>query len=59
MKYFIDHLQKKIHLRQFAGDRCGFTETPVEQREFSDAEDYVAQLVAEESYTICTHCHSW
>ncbi|WP_195913986.1 hypothetical protein [Planomicrobium sp. YIM 101495] len=58
MKYFIDHLEKRIHLRQFAGDACGFIDTPIEKREFSDEEDYFTQLVVEESYTICAHCRS-
>ena len=56
MYYFVDHKKKKIHQRQFAGDRCGFVETPVGKREFTDRADYIKQLEAKDSYEFCSHC---
>lgn len=56
MKYFIDHKEKRIHLRQFVGDSCGFIDTPVSQREFSDEEDYVERLISSEAYFVCEQC---
>lgn len=56
MHYFVDHKKKKIHQRQFAGDRCGFVETPVEKREFTDRADYIEQLEKKDSYEFCSHC---
>ncbi|ANU09818.1 hypothetical protein A1A1_05207 [Planococcus antarcticus DSM 14505] len=56
--YFVDHKKKKIHKRQFAGDRCGFIETPVENREFTDRADYIEQLEKKDSYEYCLHCQS-
>ncbi|MGK7376766.1 hypothetical protein ACSFXN_02920 [Planococcus sp. 1R117A] len=47
MQYFIDHKRKQIHQRQYAGDRCGFTETPVEKREFTNSFSYIEQLEEE------------
>ena len=58
MYYFIDHKKKKIHQRQFAGDRCGFVETPVEKREFTDRADYIEQLEEKNSYEFCPYCQS-
>ncbi|MGH2316627.1 hypothetical protein ACRC6Q_02610 [Planococcus sp. SE5232] len=58
MHYFVDHKKKKIHQRQFAGDRCGFVETPVEKREFTDRADYIEQLEEEDSYEFCPHCQT-
>ena len=40
MKYLIDHLTKTIHQRGNAGDRCGFLNTPIEKREFTNSESY-------------------
>jgi len=54
--YFIDHLKKIIHRRQYAGDDCGFLQTPVEKREFTDSLAYVKQLEEQELYTRCPHC---
>ncbi|MDQ0428017.1 hypothetical protein QOZ98_000843 [Planomicrobium stackebrandtii] len=56
MHYFVDHKKKKIHQRQFAGDRCGFVETPVEKREFTNQADYIKQLEAKDLYEFCPHC---
>lgn len=58
MFYFIDHKKRKIHQRQFAGDRCGFVETPVEKREFTDQAEYIEQLEQQGSYEFCPHCQS-
>lgn len=58
MGYFIDHEQKKIHRKLFAGDQCGFTETPIEQREFTDSSSYVNNLLAGQTYSECPHCQS-
>ncbi|EGA88870.1 hypothetical protein GPDM_13491 [Planococcus donghaensis MPA1U2] len=54
--YFIDHKKKKIHQRQFAGDRCGFVETPVEKREFTDQVEYIQQLETKDLYETCKYC---
>ncbi|WP_142826852.1 hypothetical protein [Planococcus soli] len=56
MHYFVDHKKKKIHQRQFAGDRCGFVETPVEKREFTNQADYIEQLESKDLYEFCPHC---
>lgn len=58
MHYFVDHKKKRIHQRQFAGDRCGFVETPVEKREFTDQAEYVEQLGEKDSYEFCPHCQT-
>ncbi|MBD8014741.1 hypothetical protein H9630_07880 [Planococcus sp. Sa1BUA13] len=58
MYYFIDHKKKQIHQRQFAGDRCGFVETPVEKREFTDEVEYIEQLEEKNSYEFCPYCQS-
>ncbi len=58
MYYFVDHKKKKIHLRQFAGDRCEFVDTPVEYREFTDRVDYITQLEKKHHYKRCDHCQS-
>lgn len=44
MTYFVDHLKKNIHRRQYAGDAGGFIQTPVEKREFTDSLAYIEQL---------------
>lgn len=56
MQYFIDHKRKRIHQRQYAGDRCGFMETPVEKREFTDSLAYIGQLEEVKEYLKCPHC---
>ncbi|MDN7246207.1 hypothetical protein QWY16_03410 [Planococcus shenhongbingii] len=58
MKYLIDHATKTIHQRVFAGDRCGFTTTPIEKREFKDCLAYIESLQTQKGYTICPHCTS-
>ncbi|TWT06691.1 hypothetical protein FQV26_02450 [Planococcus sp. CPCC 101016] len=58
MHYFVDHKKKRIHQRQFAGDRCGFVETPVEKREFTDRAEYIEQLEERDSYEFCPHCQT-
>ena len=58
MTYFVDHLKKNIHRTQYAGDDCGFLQTPVEKREFTDSPAFVKQLEEQESYARCPHCQS-
>jgi len=58
MQYFIDHKHKRIHERQYAGDRCGFVETPVEKREFTDSLTYIERLEGEREYLKCPHCRT-
>ena len=58
MYYFVDHKKRRIHQRQFAGDRCGFVETPVEKREFTDRAEYIKQLEKQDSYEFCPHCQA-
>ncbi|TWT16023.1 hypothetical protein [Planomicrobium sp. CPCC 101079] len=58
MNYFVDHKKKRIHQKLYAGDRCGFTETPVEKREFTDSIDYIERLVTHKLYVKCAHCRS-
>ncbi|GEM_PF-2764869 len=56
--YFIDHINRKIHNKRNAGDACGFTETPPEDREFTNCADTIARLEDEESYKKCPSCHT-
>jgi hypothetical protein len=56
MDYFIDHQKKTIHQRKFAGDRCEFTDTPVQFREFNSSLQYADDLVRNQNYTKCPHC---
>ncbi|WP_181313665.1 hypothetical protein [Planomicrobium soli] len=58
MNYFIDHKKKQIHQRQHAGDRCGFVETPVNKREFTDSAAYIEQLITQKMYSMCVYCRS-
>lgn len=58
MRYFVDHKKKRIHQKLYAGDRCGFTETPVEKREFTESSAYIEKLVAQKLYVKCEHCRS-
>ncbi|MBZ5200055.1 hypothetical protein HU147_02395 [Planomicrobium chinense] len=58
MQYFIDHKRKRIHQRQYAGDRCGFMKTPVEKREFTDSLAYIGRLQEESEYLKCPHCRT-
>lgn len=58
MMYFIDHDRKAIHRQQYAGDRCGFTTTPVSQREFTNCPAYAEGLVKNENYRRCPYCVS-
>lgn len=58
MQFFVDHKYRRIHKRQFAGDRCGFVETPIEKREFTDSEIYIIQLESQDLYEVCPHCQS-
>lgn len=58
MKYLIDHLKKTIHQREYAGDRCGIPDTPIEKREFTDSESYIDSLEAEKGYVRCPRCKS-
>lgn len=58
MGYFVDHRTKRIHHSQFAGDRCGFLQTPVEKREFTDEMEYVDSLADKKEYQLCPHCQT-
>lgn len=58
MQFFVDHKYRRIHQRQFAGDRCGFVETPVKEREFTDSEEYILQLESQDRYEVCLHCQT-
>lgn len=56
MRYFIDHENRKIHIRIYAGDRCGFNDTPPEKREFTSSDPYITDLEKNRSYQKCIHC---
>lgn len=58
MQFFIDHKYKKIHQRIYAGDKCGFVKTPIDKREFTDAEDYVKSLEDDRRYELCEYCQT-
>lgn len=58
MNYFVDHQKKRIHLKRFAGDRCSFIDTPIEEREFTDKQSYIEQLKEQKSYMNCPYCRS-
>lgn len=58
MGYFVDHRTKRIHHSQFAGDSCGFLQTPVEEREFTEEKEYVESLADKEQYKHCPHCQT-
>lgn len=58
MGYFVDHRTKRIHHSQFAGDSCGFLQTPVEEREFTDEAAYVEGLEQSGEYKQCPHCQT-
>ncbi|MFD1030018.1 hypothetical protein [Metaplanococcus flavidus] len=56
--YFVDHKNKKIHQQQFAGDKCGFLDTPVSEREFTKSKSYVETLEMSEGFRICSYCQT-
>lgn len=56
--YFVDHKNRKIHYQKFAGDKCGFLETPVSEREFTASEDYVKALEISDGFSFCTYCQT-
>lgn len=58
MNYFVDHQKKRIHLKRFVGDRCGFMDTPTQKREFIDKKSYIEQLEEQNSYINCPYCQS-
>lgn len=58
MKYFVDHLRKSIHSQKFAGDSCGFINTPVSHREFTNCPGYVKGLIEDQGYSRCINCVS-
>lgn len=58
LNYFVDHKKKRIHKKQYAGDRCGFVGTPADKREFIDCEKYIEQLEKQEAYEKCPYCQS-
>ena len=41
-----------------AGDKCGFVETPIDKREFTDSEDYIKSLENDKTYELCEHCQT-
>ena len=57
MKYLIDHQKKIVHEKKYTEARCGFADTPVENRELTDSESYIEQLEHEKSYLKCPYCH--
>lgn len=56
MKYFIDHEKKKVHHSQHAGDQCEFSNTAIENREFTTNITYVERLILQENYAKCSYC---
>lgn len=58
MRYFVDHAKKRIHKRQFVGDRCGFVDTSIDEREFTDSAIYIERLEEQERYEKCQYCKS-
>ncbi|SFO93829.1 hypothetical protein SAMN05518683_101154 [Salibacterium halotolerans] len=57
MKYLIDHNTQLIHKTAYAGDVCGFNETPLEQREVSQDTYYVDTLIKTKNYAVCEYCY--
>lgn len=58
MTYFVDHKNKKIHDQRFAGDKCGFLDTPIDKREFTAVEEYIKKLEVKEGFAFCSHCQT-
>ena len=58
MSYFVDHMKKKVHQKLHAGDRCGFLDTPVKFREFTDVNEYIEDLERVQGFQKCQHCQS-
>lgn len=56
--YFVDHKNKKIHDQRFAGDKCGFLDTPVKEREFTTSEDYIIELETTKGFAFCINCQT-
>lgn len=54
--YFVDHKNKKIHYQQFAGDKCGFLDTPISEREFTSSTEYVNSLEIMDGFSFCKQC---
>lgn len=56
MRFFVDHKKKTIHRRLSAGDKCGFNDTPAENREFTSSASYITDLEVTQQYQKCIHC---
>lgn len=56
--YFVDHKNKKIHDQRFAGDKCGFLDTPIEEREFTAVGEYIKELELKEGFALCSYCQT-
>ncbi|TAA73528.1 hypothetical protein D2909_01400 [Planococcus salinarum] len=56
--YFVDHKNKKIHHQQYAGDKCGFLETPISEREFTASDEYVKSLEGTGQFSFCKECET-
>ncbi|MFC4736342.1 hypothetical protein ACFO4L_07065 [Bacillus daqingensis] len=59
MTFFIDHKQKRVHRVLCAGDKCGFNETPADQREFTNSSEQIDRLVRDMAYHKCSHCEAF
>ncbi|WP_147802586.1 hypothetical protein [Alkalicoccus halolimnae] len=58
MKFLIDHRNNLIHKIVCAGDRCGFNDTPVAEREFTNSHSYLELLQKQKGYSSCAHCEA-
>ncbi len=59
MKYLIDNSTQLIHRASQAGDSCNFNTSPPKQRESTQDENYVNQLIKEKNYRKCDQCHCY
>ncbi|WKA57046.1 hypothetical protein QWY16_11055 [Planococcus shenhongbingii] len=59
LKYLIDHVTKTIHQRDYAGDRYGFLNTPIDKREFIGDGAYIELLKTEKGYKVCNSCQTF
>ncbi|WP_165967227.1 hypothetical protein [Jeotgalibacillus sp. S-D1] len=58
MNYLIDHETESIHRTTFAGDQCGFHNSSMDKREFTQSLSYVEKLLTEHHYKKCVFCGS-
>lgn len=56
MKFIVDHKNKLIHKVVCAGDRCGFKDTPLSEREFTKSLTYLENLQQQKDYHLCASC---